>query len=491
MRSTTWAMLASVLVAFPMASHGGPGSGSPELASAGTVVRWRTALEGGSEAEQEKVIDAIQESQEGLREMLPSLMATILKSDKEELRAKATGAARTIGWRNASEDVVDGLIDALRYGTRLQKIRALMILEEMGPKGRPAAPHLRYMLRSEDEHVIGASSVLGSIGDRSAIPELLSFCKSHRDVPVARGEAVLALARLGARQIIPLLTRDLRSQSPVLRCFAAMALAELGALPPPTVKALAEVCRDKDARVRTNALRAIAGSGQVDKSTLGVISRGLDDTEPGVQKAAVAAALAMRIHSEDVIAKLFRKCDSNIPSVAIAAAPALEGIGRPAVGFLSLTLRSGSIQQRALAADLLARIPPDGLRALAAAAASGEFRAAIAAVRGMGAADPTKEAEEAFMPVLLRMLSERSFHVQCMEVIESLKLSSPDVIKALSVILLDEGEPVLNRTLAVDVLAGFAKSAAARTALEKAAKSGNADVAKAAAEALKSAQKKQ
>jgi hypothetical protein len=175
------------------------------------------------------------------------------------------------------ENDIHGLIRLLRDRDHTIQWKAAEALGTMGDK---SIEHLKKALRDPDRNVrLGAVEALGQIREPSAVPLLITRLGTDRHTEI-RWAAALALGEIGDQEAIPSLVRELRDPDKYVRYGAAIAIDRLGGVmhepedrtwyliarqewnqlreePGISTKALISATRDRDARVRTEAIETL------------------------------------------------------------------------------------------------------------------------------------------------------------------------------------------------------------------------------------------
>jgi HEAT repeat protein len=208
-----------------------------------------------------------------------------------------------------------------------------------------------------------AAGVLGSLGDRAAVPDLCRLLADpHSDVRVA---AIHALGRIGDPAAAGALLASLTGPGPAPAQLVAHALIRLGQS---AVPALVPALGDAAPLVRATALDALRllGATSAEQPVGAVLAH---DPAPAVRLR--AAATLGRIGTRAAVPRLLAACEPNQPTtVRAAAARALGELGvAAAVPPLRALLASPEYRIANEAAAALLLLEPAGATALAEAAA--------------------------------------------------------------------------------------------------------------------------
>ena len=169
---------------------------------------------------------------------------------RESDSAKRNDAARQLIALGA--DAAPGLVTALGNNDPALGKFVPQILVRIGV---PAIPALTEAIRSGEPLLqIHAATVLGEIGNSSALPVLLQiFPSKNYKVQVA---AALALGKIGDASVMPQLLNTLSDEDPDVRIAVAQAIS--GFKDPATYLNLADLLDDPEINVRQAAAQALA-----------------------------------------------------------------------------------------------------------------------------------------------------------------------------------------------------------------------------------------
>lgn len=164
------------------------------------------------------------------------------------LAAKALGQ---IGERRAGSALTEAL-ECQSTSLRLAALRSLADLEY-----EQALPVVRSLLSDPDPRIRrDAALTLGRLGDREAIPHLLSLVREDPS-PLVRPAAVEALAMVGDGLVLEELLPLVEDPNAYLRAALAKALCSLGSVSPKAREALRRLARDQVQHVATAAERSL------------------------------------------------------------------------------------------------------------------------------------------------------------------------------------------------------------------------------------------
>jgi HEAT repeat protein len=165
----------------------------------------------------------------------------------------------------ALPDLIDGLLD------EEPEVResAVVAVTAYGPEAKEAVPKLRMVLKKRDSPTslrLEVIQALDAIGRQpETIPALLEALADRDETVRARAEDVLVNLRWTREDASSLVKALQNQQSALVRALAAEALGRLGseALEEvEVVRPLVEATRDRDAKVKLNAVRALGLLGQ-------------------------------------------------------------------------------------------------------------------------------------------------------------------------------------------------------------------------------------
>jgi HEAT repeat protein len=319
---------------------------------------------------------------------IPQLRECLSDTD---VRVRLSAAETTWHLTKAAEPSLPVLIDILSLAApeidetdagettavpvRPLRLRALLVLSEMGPLAGQAVPALIGTLKDEDITVRSASAlVLGRIGPaaKHAVPILQSYLKV-RDHGLHIYSAV-ALARIspGCADAVRALIDDLRDEQSATHIQAAMALGQIGPAAESAIPELVTSLKDRT-MLGVEAARALWKIGHkkdaVVESLVEAVRRGdnfvqmeslrtLSEIGPSA-RAALPTLVALWVGNNDVV------FNSRLAVLAIAPPPAFLSFPNVAQALRLLRVRqSGSL--RPMVAATIARIDPAMARTVGA-----------------------------------------------------------------------------------------------------------------------------
>ncbi len=274
------------------------------------------------------------------------------------------------------------LVDALKDPECRARARIAEYMGEMGPAAGVALPALRAALRDEDPGLrLAASAALlqvdrgGSV--RDAVPVLGQLLRPESQCP-ARQRVFHVLEELGpdARAAVPDLALVLRDEKRYFRELALRALARIGPGAAPASPALWELCQNEKglarvlvagtlgrvSRGRDGAGTLLAALASEDEAQRAVAARALGEIGPDARWALPALRSALRKqqgYGRTVIALALWNIERPVEGSGLVLDRRQE-----AITILLGMLRDGSVDDRAEAAEALACIGPEALRAV-------------------------------------------------------------------------------------------------------------------------------
>lgn len=236
-----------------------------------------TALGQSGDPAQAKLLADLQQDQDPTVQQAAQLALEQLGGTPVEARTKTTGATVSLG-----AAAVDPLVEALRYGSPAEQVKAARLLGRSEAKWAKTA--LVNALQKDDPALL--IEILGALarpGDDAVLKPLERMLNNSN--PNVRSAAVAAVAGCGQRQAVSALLRKLKDASWEVRQAVVKALGQLG--DPETVEAIAALLVDKDRDVRESAVEALANIG--DRRALPHLVLALIDPESTVRSVAAAA----------------------------------------------------------------------------------------------------------------------------------------------------------------------------------------------------------
>lgn len=236
--------------------------------------------------------------------------------------------------------------------------------------GKPAVDVLIHALNSGNPIFLQSIvEILGKIGP-SATPMLINSLQSDSEQLLVRQYAAMGLARIGAtdKRVVPALIATLDNENSDLRRSAAEALGDIG---PPAAAALQKLIalssnQRENAVVREFSIAALARIAPLDPAVRLAIVAVVDDGDPGIYQAAIEALVSIGTTTivDDDVAGLIQQLDIGLPDARVDAAQRLGELGPYAAGAVpgltnTLADPENPIELRIAAAQSLGLIGPD------------------------------------------------------------------------------------------------------------------------------------
>ena len=172
---------------------------------------------------------------------------------------------------------------------RDRRMRAVVLLREMGPPGKEAVPALIERLSDTDGHIrLHSAIALGGIGPAAsnAVPALLPFLKDRAyTVRVYTAEAIWQITG----QVEPslgVLETDIQDQKASFRWSAAVFLGDMGAAARPAIPLLEAAVTNGDKDVRSLSIQSLA---EISPDTVPFLTNQLADADPAIRISACVA----------------------------------------------------------------------------------------------------------------------------------------------------------------------------------------------------------
>lgn len=261
------------------------------------------------------------------REAVPALLAA-LKDDDEVLRRRASDALSRLG-----QEVVPVLLRAFLQNDSRTREGTARALGAYGPASKKAVAQFQLSMQEKDIPVqVQASLAMWHVeGDgREAIPALIAVV-DKKDSP-ARAEAMEALGIIGLdigtgnQPLTETLTRGLKDRDSRVRMQAIRALWRIDRQPRVVVPLLRPLLEDDDNVVRTLAVEVLGELGPEGKTTP-LLIEALKDKDAGVRRATV---VALARGGSEPVPSLIKTLSHESPMVRADAARALGWIGSAA-----------------------------------------------------------------------------------------------------------------------------------------------------------------
>lgn len=275
-----------------------------------------------------------------------------------------------------AENDVDGLIEALRSDDGLTRQRAVLALGDLGGPG--AAESLIRALGDPMTAVREAAADSVTLLEGAAVGPLVELIEhpeasgKYEEPTAAVGPATVTgpggrtweietrrdlrrvyaatiLGEIGDSSAVEPLVRALKDANDDLRCQASGAIAKFG---PAVVEPLAAILADPDPDVRIVAAGVLGDIGEA--SAVEPLIGALHDRNDDVRGAAAGALFRMGDAAIDPLIGATKDSDRN---VRLYAAGALKYIGDPrAIDALQELARGGDAEERSVAEDAIEKI---------------------------------------------------------------------------------------------------------------------------------------
>ncbi len=185
---------------------------------------------------------------------------------------------------------------------RDMRMRAVVVLREMGPPGRAAVPALIGRLSDPDGQIrLHSAIALGNIGPdaRSALPALEPSLKSQNyTVRVYTAHAVWQITRQ-PEPALSILKDGLNDQQAAFRYSTVIFLGEMGGAAISAIPALELATRDSNTTVASCAVKSL---GEISPTTVPILTNLLVDPDP-----------ALRIWAANALGKLGPEARVAVP----------------------------------------------------------------------------------------------------------------------------------------------------------------------------------
>lgn len=311
-------------------SHVASSLGDIGPGAAGAVGALVKALEDRDESVRRESAEALGKIGPAAKAAVPALL-TALGDDKNSVTMHAAWALGRIG-SEAVPQLIETLADARRH------YAVVVILGDIGPAAEPAVGALLALLAEPGlEQELGREILLALAhigpGAHEAVPALLKILED--DQSKLRASAAWALARIGAREAVPILIKALpKRDDSQLSIVAPMALLLLNrdneALTRIVLPRVAELLGHESAMVRSEAAAALAALGEKAAAAVPDLDSGLQGADPATKGAFLSALAAIGPASVDALPNIEKLLADSDLSVRYAASHAIGKIGPPA-----------------------------------------------------------------------------------------------------------------------------------------------------------------
>ena len=345
------------------------------------------------------------------------LLGMFLAEQKRNVEAAALFAKI---YSRASNTLKPEIIDFLGYGmVKDKRIMAILIEALQDP---------------DEEMCRQALSILGTIGDSTAVPPLVKLLK-HPDKGI-RSNAALVLGNLGIKTALPAILQALKDPAEEVRMYAAGALGQIGNKT--VLPVLIEALRDPAKRVRQHA--AFSFGNIKDKSAVPALIDSLKDDDKDVRS---AAANALRqIKDKRAVPALIRALKDPDKYVSYNAISALEAIkDKSAVLALKEALNEPDKSFQIRIARALCSMGEESGMTILLNALNDQDREiretaifAIVKIRGNGA-----------VPILLNILKDPDKGLRSHAIVFLMRINDENVVPGLIEALKDSEESIQNQ----------------------------------------------
>ncbi|MFY9131891.1 MAG: HEAT repeat domain-containing protein [Candidatus Methanoculleus thermohydrogenotrophicum] len=312
------------------------------------IMMGRPAVDGLIRALREEDPDIQAAAASILGEMRTTAVAPLIDALDDENRFVRLVAARNLG-KIGNEQAIEALIESLHREPD-SEVRAT-VAEALGYMGgKQVIEPLTLAMQDRDEEVkIAAARSLGYIGDRRAVESLI---RGLSDVDDRVRHAALEALKDPEGRVQDHLTNALRSEDEEFRAGVAEALEAAGWEPR----------TDEELALYLMALDRWAEVERVGEGALPALTGALSD--PSIEVRANAVKIIARIGGEESRAPLVEAAlRDDTPVVRLRAERALVDMGEAAIPALTGALSDPSIEVRADAVRIIARIGGEESRA--------------------------------------------------------------------------------------------------------------------------------
>lgn len=394
-----------------------------------------------------------------------------------------------------SKNAVPELIKVLNDTNPATYSRAVSILMAMGTDAQDAIPVLIHALRDKDKYVcITSARALVRIGDRS-VPALVRELENEDSA--VRGMAMYTLGLFKIyreippvlKEALPTIKKALQDKNDTVRLYAAVITVWLS----PGTKEVVPIfvmALKNDPKIRDLAMEALGELGAGAKDAVPEIMRTLDEYSIPARVHAADALSKIGADPEIIVPRLIEMLRDNDTWIRSTSIRALSRIGKPAIPELIQAFITGNRMTILATAYTFARMgseATDAMPVLATALNNPDHKIRLRAAYALAQIKP--EINEA-VPILLKALNGRNYTDQCLAAHGLVAYNYyvpgdvPQIINALCSTNQGLGPRALDWGV-IQNLQPNEKNIAAY--LAKAAKDKDAEILKAANEALKGA----
>ena len=269
-----------------------------------------------------------------------SAVPALIKALADEKNSVTMHVAWALGRIGAA--AVPQLIEVLQDAKRQYAV--VVILGDIGEPVQPVVGALVALLSEPNLALESGREILLALAHigpaaREAIPALLKILED--ETSRLRAGAAWALAKIGARQAVPLLISELpKRDDSELNIVAPMALLLLirdnAALTRIVLPRVVELLEHQSPLVRSEAASSLAGLGEKAAAAVSDLAAGLQDGDPAVRGAFLAALGAIGPASNDALPEIENSLADPVFTVRYAASHAIGKIGPPAKAAIPL-----------------------------------------------------------------------------------------------------------------------------------------------------------
>ncbi len=259
--------------------------------------------------------------------------------------------------RKLAEEWVAPKVDKLIRRTIIPWAEKMEMVQELRKLGQPAVPALIRALKDDDWIVqFNAAFALGQLGVVHAIPALIEAMEDEKNDGIVRGEAAMALSKLGLPAVPALVAAseagDALTQAHAVRTLGAIALDNPDYDWLPAVPAVLKALKSKHALVReeaaftlghiwSHAFQMSQESMRLYDASLDALILALEDDNGDVLKAAAEALGWINdIRGIPGLIKMMKDVDNDTRDVAVEA---LLDMGIPAFEHMTKAYQEGEI----------------------------------------------------------------------------------------------------------------------------------------------------
>lgn len=421
-------------------------------------------------------LTAVSEAYLAVRFASLEIVKMTLDDKDRTVREQAFAVAMLIGPAD-TEETVDLLLSQLTSPSLWKRACSVRLLGRLGRAASKAAGPLSSALGNDAEIEQAIVETLGRIGSPAflATPKLRAIAANKSKPSGLRGEASLALGRIGDLPSVGLLLEATASKGVPLKIGAARGLGELRANSDKVLNRLAVLTTDPNPGVRNTAAWALGHVGEPSKLVINGLLGLLDDEIGPVRRTAIRALRSLQPTEPEIVPPLLKFAGREAATVnRIDAMACLVQIGKPGIVHLDRCLLKDPGDSQKAAAEALGRIA-GGWERLVIAAGHDDPGVRLAACFGMRFV--AKRDAPRCEAALLAVARDQFTRASAMFAIEELRLYSDRVVDLMREFLSSPAKDRFAVARAFEILGGVAnKSGAARKALEEASRSADRGV---------------